>query len=114
MDGPPRSRHRALTLWPGADVGRRLGEDRPLARAQLDAVVAGFGVLGVVAVVLRVRVRRRAAGVARVRRHHQKIATTARAAPAVGVGLGEAGRSEAHTSELQSLMRNSYASFCWK
>src|SRR3546814_8575159 len=25
-----------------------------------------------------------------------------------------AGRSEEHTSELQSLMRNSYAVFCWK
>src|SRR3546814_2409332 len=24
------------------------------------------------------------------------------------------GRSEEHTSELQSLMRNSYAVFCWK
>src|SRR3546814_4419531 len=27
---------------------------------------------------------------------------------------GEAGRSEEHTSELQSLMRNSYAVFCLK
>src|SRR3546814_2807479 len=31
-----------------------------------------------------------------------------RPAPAVGAGL----RSEEHTSELQSLMRNSYAVFC--
>src|SRR3546814_3995154 len=32
-------------------------------------------------------------------------------------GFGEAGdlaRSEEHTSELQSQMRNSYAVFCWK
>src|SRR3546814_596432 len=36
--------------------------------------------------------------------------------PAVvlGVGLREAVRSEEHTSELQSLMRISYAVFCWK
>src|SRR3546814_9135538 len=27
---------------------------------------------------------------------------------------GAAGRSEEHTSELQSLMRSSYAGFCWK
>src|SRR3546814_2680791 len=31
-----------------------------------------------------------------------------------GVFLGAALRSEEHTSELQSLMRNSYAVFCWK
>src|SRR3546814_10912584 len=39
---------------------------------------------------------------------------------ALGAGIGEnrdsdtLGRSEAHTSELQSLMRNSYAVFCLK
>src|SRR3546814_8639849 len=31
---------------------------------------------------------------------------------AVGADLRAAGRSEEHTSELQSLMRNSYAVFC--
>src|SRR3546814_1288454 len=32
-----------------------------------------------------------------------------------GVATGKRrGRSEEHTSELQSLMRNSYAVFCWK
>src|SRR3546814_3104169 len=31
-----------------------------------------------------------------------------------GVPLGAAERSEEHTSELQSLMRISYAVFCWK
>src|SRR3546814_3493890 len=30
------------------------------------------------------------------------------------VSLGYDGRSEEHTSELQSLMRISYAGFCWK
>src|SRR3546814_9086485 len=28
--------------------------------------------------------------------------------------IQKAARSEEHTSELQSLMRNSYADFCWK
>src|SRR3546814_2603191 len=32
----------------------------------------------------------------------------------VGVGFLSAGRSEEHTSELQSLMRTSYAVFCLK
>src|SRR3546814_10690399 len=32
----------------------------------------------------------------------------------VGLGLGKRGRSEEHTSELQSLMRISYAVFCLK
>src|SRR3546814_2332999 len=33
---------------------------------------------------------------------------------AAGAGLGDDGRSEEHTSELQSLMRISYAVFCLK
>src|SRR3546814_10596159 len=32
----------------------------------------------------------------------------------VGIGAAEVGRSEEHTSELQSLMRISYAVFCLK
>src|SRR3546814_10471896 len=31
---------------------------------------------------------------------------------ALNIGLGREGRSEEHTSELQSLMRNSYGVFC--
>src|SRR3546814_1657699 len=34
--------------------------------------------------------------------------------PRQHVGIGAAHRSEEHTSELQSLMRNSYAVFCLK
>src|SRR3546814_9833977 len=36
--------------------------------------------------------------------------------PALGAGMAEDvdGRSEEHTSELQSIMRNSYAVFCLK
>src|SRR3546814_8238281 len=35
-------------------------------------------------------------------------------APRIGIAHGEADRSEEHTSELQSLMRISYAVFCLK
>src|SRR3546814_6638031 len=59
-----------------------------------------------------------APGVVGERNHaelHRKLAeVTVRAAPddlAVAIKLG---RSEEHTSELQSLMRNSYAVFCLK
>src|SRR3546814_1895063 len=41
-------------------------------------------------------------------------ATQARIAPVGGVYAGATGRSEEHTSELQSLMRISYAVFCLK
>src|SRR3546814_7466423 len=34
--------------------------------------------------------------------------------PRAAQGLNKTGRSEEHTSELQSLMRISYAVFCWK
>src|SRR3546814_5184508 len=37
-----------------------------------------------------------------------------KAAQARGADGGRPGRSEEHTSELQSLMRLSYAVFCWK
>src|SRR3546814_8707575 len=43
-------------------------------------------------------------------RHDRRVALVCRRA-AAGVGDG-AGRSEEHTSELQSLMRTSYAVFC--
>src|SRR3546814_3143892 len=37
-----------------------------------------------------------------------------RRSPIAPPPLAQAGRSEEHTSELQSLMRSSYAVFCWK
>src|SRR3546814_3020514 len=52
--------------------------------------------------------RRRARADARRRRHHARAAPPGRRAGAVGR------RSEEHTSELQSLMRISYAVFCLK
>src|SRR3546814_2512631 len=53
------------------------------------------------------------------RQHHppEEIAGRERRGPAPGHlarGSGEAARSEEHTSELQSLMRISYAVFCLK
>src|SRR3546814_1555248 len=46
--------------------------------------------------------------------HQQHRVTPAAVEPAGGEGEGAARRSEEHTSELQSLMRNSYAVFCLK
>src|SRR3546814_3459651 len=40
--------------------------------------------------------------------------TTGDVIRASGIGFGTSGRSEEHTSELQSLMRISYAVFCLK
>src|SRR3546814_7347294 len=48
---------------------------------------------------------------------HRQIHAAGRAKQALGVGHGYSflkGRSEEHTSELQSLMRISYAVFCLK
>src|SRR3546814_9251396 len=45
--------------------------------------------------------------------HHQMVPRTAMAVGGGGAGL-TASRSEEHTSELQSLMRISYAVFCLK
>src|SRR3546814_9749643 len=42
------------------------------------------------------------------------VASLLRCAPQRGDGVGPARRSEEHTSELQSLMRISYAVFCLK
>src|SRR3546814_4293883 len=72
---------------------------------------------------------RRPAGPSRARGRDLGIDVAHPAAPQFGAGRGLVGnqifahrrgppwskeRSEEHTSELQSLMRNSYAVFCWK
>src|SRR3546814_5716128 len=44
----------------------------------------------------------------------ERATTTTRATGANGIGTGAVKRSEEHTSELQSLMRISYAVFCLK
>src|SRR3546814_6839006 len=47
-------------------------------------------------------------------RLHPEIDQQQIVAPLIGLGLPRTGRSEEHTSELQSLMRISYAVFCLK
>src|SRR3546814_7672619 len=44
--------------------------------------------------------------------HRASLAVSCTHCQAIGAGCGQ--RSEEHTSELQSLMRNSYAVFCLK
>src|SRR3546814_10110346 len=59
----------------------------------------------------------RAADAHRTRQHHAPapaVALDGVAGPAELAALSAAGRSEEHTSELQSLMRISYAVFCLK
>src|SRR3546814_9477415 len=56
----------------------------------------------------------RARGGQRVRRPHRPRCGPRPAHAAVDGGAGRPGRSEEHTSELQSLMRISYAVFCLK
>src|SRR3546814_4682513 len=46
--------------------------------------------------------------------HHRGIGADIAAVHLAGIGGGAALRSEEHTSELQSLMRISYAVFCLK
>src|SRR3546814_4365599 len=87
--------HRAVEL-----VGTRLGHgiDRGADGIGGDVVIGDLDVVGGDGIH-----RDRAAGVGH-----------AVAVQAEGVALGQAIRSEEHTSELQSLMRISYAVFCLK
>src|SRR3546814_4250842 len=59
-------------------------------------------------------VRRHGAGAGRAGRQERSGDRRRRSDPGVGVQGGTALRSEEHTSELQSLMRISYAVFCLK
>src|SRR3546814_8160717 len=59
------------------------------------------------------------AGIASVRTLSETLASGTEAGvtdatTSAGTGVDSVGRSEEHTSELQSLMRISYAVFCWK
>src|SRR3546814_7786410 len=83
---PPRSQHRHPL------PRRRAAELRPVRREK------------------PARARRAAGDRAHHRRAGRPAALSALASPA----LPRAPRSEEHTSELQSLMRNSYAVFCLK
>src|SRR3546814_8378772 len=46
-------------------------------------------------------------------RHHRRAVADDQPLHA-GQGAARGGKSEEHTSEIQSLMRSSYAVFCWK
>src|SRR3546814_10805499 len=101
----------------GLDSGRRgrqhrqIGNDRRIGERAPRTMLLHRA--GVVAARLLKRDRHRAAGIGGVR-------TDAHGDRPAGVTLDhparrdEHPRSEEHTSELQSLMRSSYADFCWK
>src|SRR3546814_4709369 len=104
---PPRST-RTDTLFPYTTLFRSVGAGcRDVEHAALNAaaqeIIRGFGVLA------------RAGGDRREERN-----LVVRIPPHIDVAhprphdLGPVGRSEEHTSELQSLMRSSYAVFCLK
>src|SRR3546814_3528211 len=88
-------------LQPVGHAGRLL-EPRRVQKGfgMLDMIMAGEGAMPVERLeAVAARIGQRGLGDAR------RIAA---------VGQQEYARSEEHTSELQSLMRNSYAVFCWK
>src|SRR3546814_6305470 len=109
---PPRST-RTDTLFPyttlfrsPVDGRRAVGQNLdPLDRADRDDVGVGLGEL------------RAAAGQAQaVHDHQRRVGRGSRKAVDLRriIGIGVLARSEEHTSELQSLMRISYAVFCLK
>src|SRR3546814_2174192 len=92
---PPRST-RTDTLFPDTTLFRSYSSINPLVAPYL----AGMGALGVARVLAA---------------HHCGAGAGRRVAWVVGaVMVAHAVRSEEHTSELQSLMRISYAVFCLK
>src|SRR3546814_1520522 len=84
----------------GANAPLRPGEHR------LDAIEIGEEV--------RARAEESAARVLEVLRRGEQFVFVGLARLEIGEGRGEFRRSEEHTSELQSLMRLSYAVFCLK
>src|SRR3546814_2133098 len=91
---PPRST-RTDTLFPYTTLFRSRLEIEAGAR-EPDAVFASKGLFGIEECLQRSEIERRE-----------------RTVPGI-VGRDDAARSEEHTSELQSLMRISYAVFCLK
>src|SRR3546814_6535414 len=100
---PPRST-RTDTLFPYTTLFRSQGHANRNGPASADA--------------RRPRVLGNAAGPVQGRRHGRPPGTQGgtlhRRERGTGPGLRTPGRSEEHTSELQSLMRTSYAVFCLK
>src|SRR3546814_5486019 len=113
---PPRST-RTDTLFPYTTLFRSGGADIAHLRG-----FAGVGAGAERPVRARSAGGDGAAGLCRLSQHVEGALSGAggdrlragRAVPDRGGGAGGAGRSEEHTSELQSLMRNSYAVFCLK
>src|SRR3546814_7236128 len=127
---PPRST-RTDTLFPYTTLFRSLGPGLELLLADhLDhdrhEGVAGAAELGALAVEGLagelgrdvgpglVDASRHGVGLQPERRHREVVDDVARGDQDADVGVDRQHRSEEHTSELQSLMRNSYAVFCLK
>src|SRR3546814_7669463 len=105
-----------------SDLGERLARRHVVAVAEGDVVVAGEGE-GDAGIALGRRGRVVGRGSAREAQQglagHTVVAEEGSGVALVGhqqvvAGHGKAERSEEHTSELQSLMRISYAVFCLK
>src|SRR3546814_9628900 len=103
-------------------VGRRAGERRPIVRKDAEALEIAFRIAaanqdtellvaaetaaGARVTADRIFLIERLVSNLRVRRKNERLGDVER-------GLGnEVDRSEEHTSELQSIMRNSYSVFC--
>src|SRR3546814_12241307 len=101
---PPRST-RTATLFPDTTLFRSIGE---LAAGEFGRLVHKFGRVAIAFAGLE---RDAPAPVEVEHAHDQDEHAAQGAQPRRGPGIG-AERSEEHTSELQSLMRTSYAAFC--
>src|SRR3546814_1939747 len=118
---PPRST-RTDTLFPYTTLFRSLdGMAKATGRCLVSG--AGWGVLAAESLVLKLCRDRPPAMRVRVDlapyiqapgRVGETFASTIVDGMCVGGHVYKGGRSEEHTSELQSLMRISYAVFCWK
>src|SRR3546814_8647711 len=96
---PPRST-RTDTLVPSTTLFRSAGL-RVGTASRLEGASITFGLAGAVAIEA-------------VGRHRVRTIIVAALPPLQGLSAGTGIRSEEHTSELQSLMRISYAVFCLK
>src|SRR3546814_6081514 len=106
---PPRST-RTDTLFPYTTLFRSLGA----AVLAIDDVAEAGRALAARPVVQLVEEAARLCGGARRRDGANHRASLYRFREDAAAGAAEGLRSEEHTSELQSLMRNSYAVFCLK
>src|SRR3546814_19541263 len=91
----------------GPACGRR--HDRVAVAIEADEAGAGDGMLALMEAVERCQDRLQGRSL-----HIQRLGDGNIPAFGMGMMLGPAPRSEAHTSELQSLMRIPYAVFCLK